>query len=400
MNYFHLLEKFATGSATETEKDGFNQWLETLSEEECRQVLDAYAAMLSAKETDVPYNGVELEKLLEKIKDTTAPVKHLSFGRRTIAWAAAILLLLAAGGFFLFSRSGKTSPEKTVSVQPEKQNDVLPGKEGAILTLADGSKMILDSMGNGVVTTQAGVAVTLQNGQLIYAQDSLHHAGEVLYNTMTTPKGRQYQLVLPDGSKVWLNAASSITYPVVFTAGERQVKITGEAYFEVAHVAADKRNIPFVVTIDERATVEVLGTHFNINAYADENFIHATLLQGSVKVNTDWAVANAQPVILKPGQQAQMTTGKAIKVVSDADIEEVMAWKNGLFHFEDANIKTVMRQLARWYNLDVVYEGGLPKGSFTGELERNLTLTQLLKILSGTRVKYRIEEGNRIVILG
>ncbi|MFT3826612.1 MAG: DUF4974 domain-containing protein [Chitinophagaceae bacterium] len=400
MNYSGLLEKFAGGTATDEEKALFNQWLQTLSADECREVLDAYATMLAGREVNEPYRQDGWDQLLEKIKNeeaVKAPVRNIVTGR-IMAWAAAILLLLAAGAFFLFR--GVEKGEGREVVKTGQPADILPGKDGAILTLADGSRMVLDSLGNGVVTTQGGITVSLKNGQLIYTHDSVPViAGEVLYNTMTTPKGRQYQLVLPDGSKVWLNAASSITYPVAFT-GDRKVMVTGEAYFEVAQLTgAGNKPARFIVNVDDRATVEVLGTHFNINAYRDEAAMHTTLLEGKVSIDHTGNDA-LEPVILKPGQQARLVSGKAIKVLNDVDTDEVMAWKNGLFHFEDADIKTVMRQLARWYDLEVEFEGALPKGGFTGELGRTLTLSQVLKILSGTRVKYRIEEGNRIVILG
>jgi ferric-dicitrate binding protein FerR (iron transport regulator) len=216
---------------------------------------------------------------------------------------------------------------------------------------------------------------------------------------MTTPRGRQFQLVLPDGTKVWLNAASSIKYPTAFVEGERRVELVGEAYFEVAK-DVDK---PFYVKINDNAAVQVLGTHFNVNAYPDENFIHATLLEGAIKLN-----AYGSSGTPKPGHQAIITdvvnqvTGKnwwQMKV-HPVDVQQYVAWKDGVFDFGYANnLQTVMRQLARWYDVEVVYEKNVPNVEIWGKMQRNLTLVQLLKVLKGMELNFRLEEGRRLVIL-
>jgi len=211
-------------------------------------------------------------------------------------------------------------------------------------------------------------------------------ANSLVYNTATTPRGGQYQFILSDGTKVWLNSASSIKYPVQFIGNERKVELTGEAYFEVVHNA----KMPFRV-VSNGQTVEDLGTHFNINAYNDENVIKTTLLEGSVKVSS--AAGNNT---IKPGQQAVLNNGN-ISVINDADLDAAVAWKNGFFYFDDNNIQEVMRQLARWYDVDIKCEGELPSRQFSGEISRNVKASQILDILSFKKIHYKID-GKSIVI--
>jgi ferric-dicitrate binding protein FerR (iron transport regulator) len=264
---------------------------------------------------------------------------------------------------------------------------VAPGGNRAVLTLSDGTQIPLDSAGNGVLAQQGNTRITkLSNGQLAYNGSGTSES-QVLYNTMSTPLGGQYKLILPDGTTVWLNAGSSISYPTAFSGAERSVSITGEAYFDVAK----NEKMPFRVKAGN-TTIEVLGTAFNINAYKDEASINTTLLTGAVRVS-----ALQQVQTLKPGQQARVSAG-AMQVVNHVDINEVMAWKKGFFSFTDADLPTVMRQLSRWYNVQVTYEGDIPQRLFTGEIGRDLTLAQVLKGLTKTRIKYRIENGNRIII--
>jgi hypothetical protein len=281
--------------------------------------------------------------------------------------------------------AAKTAPVK---------NDIAPGKQGAILTLADGRTVVLDSLGNGVVASQGGTKVVLNNGRLAYNTEGAATA-EPAYNTMTTPKGRQFQVTLPDGTKVWLNAASSLRYPTAFTGKERTVDVTGEAYFEVAPMLSGSGDrMPFIVKINDATQVQVLGTHFNINAYKDEATINTTLLEGSVRI-----VNGGEKAILRPGQQAQTGLSTRIKIVADANVEKVMAWKNGVFDFQDATLEEVMRQLQRWYDIDVVYEKGIPKLEFIGKMGRDLSLAEVLGGLQLSKVHFRLEEGRRLVVL-
>jgi transmembrane sensor len=295
-------------------------------------------------------------------------------------WAAAAVALLLAGGAVYYTQ--KHSPVITAAAQPVK--DAPPGKKGAVLTLADGSTITLDSLQNGAIAKQSGKAVILKNGRISYQGQHT----DVAYNTLSTARGREFQLVLPDGTKVWLNAASSIHYPTAFTGKDRTVDITGEAYFEVAK----NENQPFIVTLNETTSIEVLGTHFNVNAYPDESAIRTTLTEGAVRVRS----GNAS-VVLEPGLQAAIGQQHNIRV-NNANMEQVLAWKEGLFNFENMPFDEVMRQLSRWYNIDVVYENGIPDINFEGELGRDVSLSKILFFLERVDVHYRIEDGKRLVI--
>ncbi|HVW62508.1 MAG TPA: FecR domain-containing protein [Puia sp.] len=333
-----------------------------------------------------------LQEHMEKEVGSSIPgeemVRRMHSGTVRWWWAAAAAVLVLLGSVYLIVNKNKGAQLPLGPIA--KTKDVLPGKSGAILTLSDGSKMVLDSLGNGVITTQANAPVALKDGKLIYGKAAGNDPGVVLYNTMSTPRGRQFQMVLPDGSKVWLNAASSITYPVAFSGKERLVKIRGEAYFEIAANAS----MPFRVQLADGEKVEVLGTSFNVNAYEDEGSFRTTLVDGKVRVS----LGNGAKV-LAPGEQAYAGPGDpVVKVLQDVDIAGVIAWKNNYFSFADADLSTVMRQLSRWYNVDVVFAGPVPAGRFNGKIGRALTLAQVLKLLTVARVNYTIEQ-NKITIL-
>jgi transmembrane sensor len=317
-------------------------------------------------------------------------IQHLFPQQRIIQlrkwWAAAavIIILLATGGYLYIGQ-----PHKYMAPGIALQTtEIGPGKQGAMLTLANGTQLLLDTVKNGVIALQGGVTAKIVNG-------SLHYEGRgigTLYNTMSTPKGRLFQLTLPDGTQVWLNSASSIRYPVTFNDMQRKVEITGEAYFEVT---ADPER-PFVVDINKKGTLTVLGTHFNVNAYDNEPEVAATLLEGEIQVKR----LNAA-VTLKPGQQAVWQPDAEIKLVSSANISKVMAWKNGLFEFEGASLQEVMRQLERWYDIEVVFEKPIPDIRFGGKMTRGITLNEMLDILKGFEgadLKFRMEGNRRLVV--
>jgi ferric-dicitrate binding protein FerR (iron transport regulator) len=332
----------------------------------------------------------DLQELLSEHMQAELHTESRSrFRTLTVRWsAAAAILLLAVPLYLILNKTKKGVHPPTAGIA--KAKDVLPGKSGAILTLSDGSKLVLDSMRNGVIATQANASVALADGKLVYSKAN-NSPGAPLYNTVSTPRGRQFQMVLPDGSKLWLNAASSITYPVAFTGNQRLVKITGEAYFEIA---ADP-SMPFSVQLPNGEKVEVLGTRFNINAYNDESTIRTTLVDGKVRVSIGKSAK-----VLEPGEQAYTENDgpQAVKVLHDADVPAAIAWKNNYFSFTDADLATVMRQLSRWYNVDVTFAGAVPSGEFNGKIGRALTLDQVLKVLTATRVKYKIE-NDKILIL-
>lgn len=366
-----LLEKYNKGEATPAESALIESWYLTYRN-------DAPGASHQQLEED---QQDSLNKLLFQINSTT----KRSY-TRAFAIAASVLVFITAG--VLIFMHHQTTKQQFVAAIPVK-NDIAPGGNKAILTLANGSTVVLTDAKNGKLASQGGVVISkTADGQVKYAGANQDAASNTLvYNMATTPKGGQYQFILSDGTKVWLNSASSIKYPVNFIGNERRVELTGEAYFEVAHNAAK----PFRV-VSSGQTVEVLGTHFNINAYADENAVKTTLLQGSVKVSS----AGGSSVI-KPGEQAQFNNGK-INVVSGVDLDAAVAWKNGLFYFEDSNIQEVMRQFARWYDVDVKYDGELPSRHFSGEISRNINATQMLDILSFKKIHYKLQ-GKTIIVM-
>lgn len=343
-----------------------------------RRLLESFYDAFDANDGLVTDNNADaldkqLKQLIDARIDADRPVRRL-----WMRWfaAAAILLMAGAGIWYLGApKSSKLALAK---------NKIEPGGNRATLQLANGSKIDLTTAGNGLIAQQAGISIHKNaKGLLVYtiASPAAGSAGE---NTISTPRGGQYEVVLPDGTKVMLNAASSLTYPVVFAA-ERKVTLTGEAYFEVAK---DKAH-PFKVS-SAGQTVTVLGTHFNINAYADEASIKTTLLEGSVEV-----AAGGFKERIVPGEQAMMQGADLSKRTVDVDKE--VAWKNGLFAFDGDDLKTILRQVARWYNVEIVYVGGISTEKFYGEIPRASKLADVLKILELNNVHFTIEGRSLLV---
>jgi transmembrane sensor len=406
----YLWQKFSARQATRAELDELMELLSSGShDEESRQYLQQLLAATPAGEEDPARWEPILQSILHPVRTLepytaeagdpqAAGVGRPSPVRRWVrrAMTAAAVVLLLVGLFRLWQTYRAGSPVQAPVVV------VAPGGNRAVLTLAGGQKILLDSAATGILAEQGNTHVQkLGDGKLAYEAvgegdeaggrggggSNQAHAGKAggaaasLYNTLTTPRGGQYQLTLPDGTKVWLNAASSITYPTAFTGNNRTVEMTGEAYFEVVH---DKKR-PFTVKAGGQ-TIEDIGTQFNVNAYSDEPAQVTTLLEGAVSVSGH---------LLRPGEKA--TGGGDIRV-EQGDPDQAVAWKNGLFNFTDAGLQTVMRQLSRWYNVDVTYEGNIPPRQFTGMIGRSLTLDQVLKGLAKERVHYQIEEGNKLII--
>ena len=403
--------------------DEVDQLMAFLKDDAYKQYADELIGLQTAAQID-DHRPVEmalrqrlelrLQAILEADVEAEAiPVHQYHFLRRNRWWAAAaaIILLLGTGAYIWLSRS----PEKAVLVQvkPEShfKNDVIPGGNKAKLTLSDGSTIILDSAANGTLAQQGNARVVkLNGGQLIYTQEgknggkplTIDHS-PLTWNTLATPRGGQYQLVLPDGSIVWLNAASSIRYPTAFTGNERIVDITGEAYFEVAKALDENgHKKTFAVNILPSTggvgggRVEVLGTHFNINAYDDEDAIKTTLLEGSIKVSKDAVTA-----IIKPGEQASIShsSQKSHNIpVQTVETEEVMAWKNGAFQFNGADIQTVMRQISRWYDVEVEYKGNISL-HFAGTMSRNVNISQVLEMLEKAGGVKTSVAGKKITVM-
>ena len=330
-----------------------------------------------------------LAGILQRGRETVAVIPETRSSFRWGRLAAAVIFFISATGIFFGLKPAQPKPEiAQVKKNPFTKKDVIvAGGNKAVLTLADGSNIVLDSTHNGTLTKQGNTKVVQVNMATLAYHSDTESSQQVVYNTLATPSGGQYQLILPDGSKVWLNAASSIHFPTVFKGNERHVTVTGEAYFEVAKNAA----MPFTISVKDME-VKVLGTHFDIMAYDDESTMNTTLLEGSVKVSQGNLVR-----MLVPGQQSNIDKTGSIKV-TDAAVEEVMAWKNGWFQFNAHDIKTVMRQISRWYNVEVVYEGKIPPGHFTGLVSRNNDISQVLKIMQSAGVRFKIE-GRKLIVL-
>lgn len=293
--------------------------------------------------------------------------------------AASVSLIIAGCGTLYYFKF----PSKEIS-KPAIVRNLQPGKDQATLTLSDGSEIQLDEANNGILARQDGTEVhKLKNGLIAYSGTNTKNGST--FNTITAPAGGKYSVLLPDGSQAWLNAESSIRFPTAFPVGERKVTISGEVYFEVTK---DPKR-PFEVNTPGKQEVTVLGTHFNVNAYNDENAVTTTVLEGSVEVS----VPGSGKVKLKPGEQSATSGSGNIRVTESINTEEIVAWKNGMFQFEKADIRTVMRQLSRWYNVEVVYEGEVPGKAFSGKINRSVDAAEILEILSFTGVNFRIENA-------
>ncbi|WP_316843987.1 FecR family protein [Pedobacter psychrodurus] len=368
-----LLEKYRSGM---------------LSPEEMA-ILDTWYLRTAAQE-DLIIEEAGFEDNLDRVWDRLSvnhsqPVKRklLSFPRLA---AAAILLVLCSFGLYFYLNRTKVD-NQIASSDKHFKNDIRPGGNRALLTLGDGSEIVLDDASNGQLAIQSGVRITkTAEGRLLYSVADTHSSGLPTFNTISTPKGGAYQIELPDGTRVWLNAGSSLKFPANFPSSERKVDLQGEAYFEVAKNALK----PFKVECN-RQEITVLGTHFNVNAYANEKQIKTTLFEGAVRLNAKGAVSRA----LKPGEEAAFSSGKFL--ISRTNGEESIAWKKGIFQFEDADIATIMRQLERWYNVEVEYRGNISEDTFRGKISRNVNLSQVLEILEVGGVKFDIE-GKKIIV--
>jgi len=369
-----LATNIADGTATQAEVELYNAWFNT------------YADGQSWDTGELGNPEIIKRQLLNDIhaeikRREPAKVRPIYY---RITAAASILFFLCLGTYYYI---GKNARQQTTQIQI---NDIGPGGNKAILTLANGQHIVLTNAKNGQLALQGNTSITkTTDGNITYnqAKGQTSVLSTLAYNTVSTPIGGQYHLTLTDGTNVWLNAASSITYPTAFTGAERKVEIIGEVYFEVAHNAAK----PFRVQSNQQV-VEVLGTHFNINAYGDENETKTTLLEGSVKVT-----GSNGTKFIKPGQQAILKDNNL--AITEANVEEAVAWRNGYFRFNDEKIGSVMRKLSRWYNIDVTFEGGMPVEGFNGKISRYKNISQVLKMLEKTKAVHFKVEGRRVAVM-
>jgi len=365
-----IANKFLNGKISDAEQAEFDAWFNQI---ETNDIFVPESVASSQEE----HRQIILNRIHEKINQYEKGNRLRRMWLR-VAAAAVILMMLSFGLFKIFNK--QISYQHTLS----KLKSVTPGGNNAILTLANGKQIVLNNSRNGLLVNLGNITVSkANNGQVIYKViGSAKNTLRVSYNTITTPNGGQYEVILPDGSKVWINSSSSLKYPTQFTGKERDVELNGEGYFEVAK----NKLMPFKVS-SHGQTVEVLGTHFNINAYTDEPGIKTTLLEGSVKVTV---IGTEKPQLLIPGQQAIFNKGGIM--VSDADTAQAVAWKNGLFYFKDADVASIMRLLARWYNLKIDINGQLPERKFSGKIYKNLNAAQVLQIIDYSAINYKVED--------
>lgn len=385
-----LAEKFLAGKATDAEKEQlhrlYDDWLDD------QQLVSSGAGQAEAL-------GQEMFRAIRDrigqqgavIPPTGEQREPIPFYRKKI-WrqAAAACVILLAGGLFLYFNQAASKHNPVVSqsgVDHARPSAVEPGRNKATLTLADGKVIDLDSSGSGLLAQQGGTRVLRKEGKIIYDPKAARNA-EMVYNSVRTPRGGQYQLVLPDRTKVWLNAASSVKFPVAFTGATRVVEVSGEVYFEVAKDATR----PFIARVKD-VEVKVLGTHFDIMAYGEEEKIATTLLEGSVLVS-----GGGQTNKLTPGQQAVWKNNGSFDLKDDVDMDEVIAWKDGKFHFNNADIKTIMRQVARWYDVDIEYKDIEPGTRMGGVVSRKEDIRQLLNYFEiAGKIKFTVD-GRKIIV--
>ncbi|MBN8855725.1 MAG: hypothetical protein BGO55_22895 [Sphingobacteriales bacterium 50-39] len=394
-----LIDRLLDGSITPEEKELLAQWVLHDSDEK-----DLHSMMAQAWRDFKPGESLPSEQadrilgtILHRVKEqeptqpVAAPVHELPARQapvrrmRPYRIAAAVLLfiILTGAGFYMLRKQSGPTP-----VAIAAKDVAPPSATRAVLTLSDGSRIVLDSAGKGNIATQRTTAVIKQgDGDIVYQTDG--KTNDIEYNTLTVPRGsRIAHVTLSDGTRVWLNAGSSLRYPVAFNGPDRKVEVTGESYFEVAQ---DKAH-PFVVSKGNNA-ITVLGTHFNVNAYDEEGPMKVTLLEGSVKVTS-----GSGNSLLLPGQMAIMDQGQNIDVLKNADIERVMAWKNGYFNFSSTDIRTIMRELSRWYGLELDFENETAE-KFHVEISRDIPLSKVLRILEMTDKIHFSISGNKVTVM-
>lgn len=380
-----LVKAYLDGTISLSERNELLNWYRAVNEEDIEWDID----QPGGKEK------VRLE-ILSAIRKGISP-KPVIARPVTRIWkystvAAAVILVICLGGYFFFF-SSKRTVRPIIAATPSPANINAPQTSLATLTLGNGTTVLLDSVSGSTIAEQGNLKIVkLADGKIVCQNANGTTSKEVVYNTLFNPRGSKViNIQLYDGSKVWLNAESSITYPVTFLGKERRVTIRGEAYFEIARFSSDEgKNLPFIVQKGDME-VKVLGTHFNVNAYDDDKSIRTTLVEGSIQLQ-----AGGKSVLLRPGQQSIWQTGQ-LSVSNDVNMEEVLAWKNGYFYFEDAGIPQLMKQLSRWYNVDIVFEGKIPDRKFGGKIPANTSLSEMLKILSITKINYKMENKTLVI---
>ncbi|MGN6532519.1 MAG: FecR family protein [Ginsengibacter sp.] len=393
-NFKAIFQKYLENKCSPKEVDWLLAFLKNNEQQEnVQQILEQQlSGNVNERDISDPVVKKQLEIRLKKILEEITLEEEVSvipmnvphirrFNPTRIAAAVIVIFLLGSGVYYLFNRNATKEVVKTNA--PVREDIAAPASAHAIITLANGERIVLDSVKNGTLAMQGNVNIKkLSDGQIGYTGTS----DKIEYNTLSNPKGSKIiNLTLSDGSKVWLNSESSLRFPAAFAGHERKVEITGEAYFEVARNAT----MPFKVLKGE-TVITVLGTHFNVNAYEDESALKVTLLEGSVQVKHQTSI-----VKIKPGQQAEVPNhadplNKPI-LVETVDGDKVMAWKNGLFEFDNTDLATIMRQVSRWYDVEVVYDGKSRDARFGGGLSKGLPLSNVLKLMEANGVRFKLE---------
>lgn len=337
--------------------------------------------------------GLE-QKIFEKVKAKGVDLHEGTndVGKiRRMSWrwlvAASVVTLIAMVSYMALVKNKSEQPQVAVA---ELVGDVAPGSFKAKLTLGDGSVVSLDKNESRELAKQGNATVRNDNGQLVYVAQG--QPGQVIHNILSTSIGESYATVLADGSKLWLNSGSSVKFPVAFLGNERVIEASGEIYLEVSKDA--KR--PFKVKVIEKGKefeVQVLGTQFNIKAYADEPTVQTTLIEGAIVIAN-----NSGTKKLKPGQQAVISNNGSMQLLNDVNIDAITAWRDETFQFERDNLESIMREIARWYGVQIEYEGQIPAKTFSGMVSRKRNLSEVLKILEANNVKFRIE-GKKVTII-
>ncbi len=368
-----LAEKYLNGNATEVEKEALHDWYNHVNEGDTEIVVSAQADSLNETKARILS---QLQQQIARDKKPETPVVPMRW--KWLPWVAAAFIIITAGTYLL---QQPFKQEKTSAVLP-----IAPAGNKAMLTLGNGTVVDLNATTDGAITEQGGTTVNKQQALLIYDADN--GGAQPAINKLSVPKGGKYRLILPDGTKVWLNAASELQFPTAFTGAERLVELKGEGYFEVA---ADAEQ-PFIVKTTG-LRVEVLGTHFNVKAYADEPTINTALLEGSVKIMT--ATGSS---LLKPGDLAKVAADNHISITQDADLNLAVAWKDGFFAFRNGDIAVILREIGRWYDVEINYEGPVTRRRFTGKVSRSYSLAETLSILEASDLHFR-QSGKKIIVL-
>ncbi|RBQ11407.1 FecR family protein [Pedobacter miscanthi] len=374
-----LIKKYLEGTATEEERTEVEFWYASVQ-----------LPFQQGRDQDAVRSRI-YAKTQQMIADEPKVKQFSWLNWRLLSTAAAILLV--AGIVFVVFNNQQSAERNALLGNALFRNDIAPGGDQAVLTLADGRIISLDTAADGKLAGLTGIEISKNKGVIVYSPVSGNLSSN-RYNTLSTPKGAKYELVLPDGSHVWLNALSSIRYPEVFNASQRNVEVKGEAYFEVAHLEAkDKKSrIPFVVQAGNEQ-IEVLGTHFNVHYYQGDAIQLTTLLEGAVKVSS-----KGKSVLLSPGEAAGTQNGKQeIQKFTNVNTELAVAWKEGEFQFEDASVPEIMNQIARWYDVEVIYQGEIPQEHFSGKVSRTENLSEVIEILKRGGIRFKINERKIIV---